>query len=156
MKAALMAIATKLIGAYALSQSAIHTEAAVKRFLGGLAMVLVLSMLCGMMLGSVVIGAHVLLYVALTDLALLTPVAALSVTLAVALTLTAVAVTLTIVRGKVMFEMSGKMAASAAEPAPKAAATAAATAANDPSLDQKIGNIAEAFIDGLKRGSAHR
>lgn len=144
MKAVLMAIATKLLGAYALSQSAAHTQAAVQRFLAGLALVLVMALVCGVLLGSVLIGAHVLLYVALTTVAMLSPLAALSITLGVAVLLTVGVVVTTATKAKVIFDMPAKMSfAQEAEHSVE-------------QVGQKISGIADAFMDGLKHGSASR
>ena len=143
MKAALMAIATKLIGAYALTQSAAHTEATVKRFLAGLALVLITALVGGVLAGAVLVGAHILLYVALTTIALLSPVAALSITLGVAIALTVGIVMLLSTRAKELFDMPQKMNFT---PPP----------ANEESIETKLGNIADAFMQGLKHGRSPR
>jgi len=148
MKVALMAIATKLLGAYALSQSANHTQAAVQRFLAGLALVLVMALVSGVLLGALLIGAHVLLYVVLTTVALLTPVAALSVTLGVALALTGLVVWLTATRAKEIFDMPGKMSFI---PERHSSVTE-----DIEQMGQKIGGIADAFMEGLKHGRGSR
>lgn len=135
-----MSIVTKLIGMVALGQTAAETRIAVHNFLTGLAAALALALICGLMIGALLVGAHYALYAVLVAFTTLTPLEALAITFATGFVITGALIYATVQQMKVVFNLPKQLHVESYE-AP---------------ITTRVAGIAEAFLDGLTGRTAQR